>query len=238
MGDRKKLEKMIIRSFTDRKFQNENKNLTFVAPINPEMFTKNIRISVDQQKGHGNDGTEIRYRSTAPEEFRLEFILDGTGTMEGYSGKSGNYAHRPVAKQLKDFLDCAYHIDGGIHRPNFLIVMWGSEVKFRCVLSNCDINYTLFEPDGSPLRVRITATFLHHKSREEILAESKLTSPDLTHYRKTTQSDRLDNFSYSIYNDPKYITGIGNYNGLTTVRKLRPGLQLSFPPLVKITGNG
>jgi hypothetical protein len=96
----------------------------------------------------------------------------------------------------------------------------------------------LFEPDGSPLRVRISATFLHHKSREEILAEKKLTSPDLTHYRRATAGDRLDNFSYSIYNDPKYLTGIANFNALTTIRRLRPGTELSFPPLEKITNNG
>lgn len=238
MGDRKKLEKLIIRSFTDRKFQNERTDLTFVAPINPETFSKSFRVSVDQQRGQGNEGTEIRYRSTAPEEFRLDFILDGTGTMEGYSGKSGDYIDTPVSNQLQDFLDCAYVMDGGIHRPNFLIIMWGSDVKFRCVLTDLDINYTLFEPDGSPLRVKISATFLHHKSREEILAESKLTSPDLTHYRKVTQGDRLDNLSYSIYNDPGFLSELGAYNGLTTVRKLKPGQQLSFPPLIKLTTNG
>ena len=238
MDGRKKLEKLVILCFTDRKFQNERPDLKFVAPINPETYTQNIKVSVDQQQGQGNDGTEIRYRSTAPEEFRLDFVLDGTGTMEGYSGKSGDYAHLPVADQLQDFLDCAYHLDGTIHRPNFLIVMWGEKMTFRCVLANCDINYTLFSPDGSPLRVKISATFLHHKSREEILAESRLSSPDLTHFRKVTQSDRLDNLSYSIYNDPGFFTELGNYNGLTTVRKLRPGIQLSFPPLKKITGNG
>ncbi|MBS1663837.1 MAG: hypothetical protein JST68_22520 [Bacteroidetes bacterium] len=238
MGDRKKLEKLIIRSFTDRQFQNERTDLKFVAPINPETFTKNFKVSVDQQQGHGNEGTEIRYRSTAPEEFRLEFILDGTRTMEGYSGKTSDYITKPVTKQLQDFLDCAYYVDGGIHRPNFLIVMWGSDVKFRCVLANVDINYTLFEPDGSPLRVKINATFLHHKSREEILAESKLTSPDLTHYRKVTQGDRLDNMTYNIYNDPGFLSEVGAYNGLTTVRRLKPGVQLSFPPLIKLSSNG
>ncbi len=237
MADRNKLEKLIIRSFTDRKFQDEQIASLFVAPINPESFTKSLRVSVDQQKGHGNEGTEIRYRSTAPEQLQLEFILDGTGTMENYSGKTGDYSKVPVTLQLKDFLNCVYTIDGSIHRPNFLIVMWGSEVNFRCVLSNCDINYTLFQADGSPLRVKINATFLRHKSREEILAESKLSSPDLTHYRKVTQGDRLDNLSYTIYNDPGYLTELGYYNGLSTVRKLKPGTQLSFPPLLKITAN-
>lgn len=238
MGDRKKLEKLIIRSFTDRQFKHEQSDLMFVAPINPETFTKNFKVSVDQQQGHGNEGTEIRYRSTAPEELRLDFILDGTNTMEGYSGKTSDYATTPVSDQLQDFLLCCYDMNGPIHRPNFLIVMWGSEVNFRCVLSNVDINYTLFEPDGSPLRAKISATFLHHKSREEILAEARPSSPDLTHYQKVKQGDRLDNLSFSVYDDPGFCTQVANYNSLTTIRKLKAGVQLSLPPLIKLSPNG
>ena len=238
MGDRKKLEKLKIHSFTDRQFKHEQTTLLFSVPINPETFTKNYKVSVDKQQGHGNEGTEIRYRSTAPEEFRLEFILDDTNTMEGYDGKPPGSVAQPVTEQLKAFLKCVYDMNGPIHRPNFLIVMWGSEVNFRCVLSNLDINYTLFEPDGSPIRVKINATFLHHKSREEILAEAKPTSPDLTHYQKVKQGDRLDNLSFSIYNDSGFCTEVANYNGLTTIRKLKPGFQLSLPPLKKISPNG
>jgi len=233
MADRKKLEKLLIRSFTDRKFQKEKPDLKFVTPINPESFTKNFKVNVDTQKGQGNQGTEIKYKSTATEELRLEFVLDGTRTMEGYLGKTTDYKTKPVAEQLEDFLKCVYHMDGTIHRPNFLIVFWGSEINFHCVLSNLDLNYTLFEPDGKPLRIKITATFLHHKSREEILAEAKLTSPDLTHYRKVRQGDRLDFMSFTIYNDSNLFQQVGNHNVLTNIRKLKPGTDLSFPPLAK-----
>jgi len=238
MGDRKNLEKLRIRSFTDRQFKHEQTTLMFVAPINPETFTRTFKVSVDQQQGHGNEGTEIRYRSTAPEQLMLDFILDGTNTMEGYSGMPPGYTAPPVTDQLQDFLQCCYDMNGPIHRPNFLIVMWGSEVNFRCVLSNVDINYTLFEPDGSPLRAKISATFLHHKSREEILAEARPSSPDLTHYQKVKQGDRLDNLSFSVYDDPGFCTGLANYNGLTTIRKLKAGVQLSLPPLIKLRPNG
>jgi len=233
MADRKKLEKLFIQSYTDRKFQDEQTNLRFVVPINPETFTKNYKVSVDTQKGQGNSGTEVKYKSTGTEELRLEFVLDGTKTMEGYSGKTKDYKSKPVVEQLHDFLNCVYKINGEIHRPNFLIVTWGSEINFRCVLSNLDINYTLFEPDGSPIRVKINATFLHHKSREEILAESKASSPDLTHYVKTKQGDRLDNLSYTTYKDNSFFQQIGSYNLLTNIRRLKTGIQLSFPPLAK-----
>ena len=233
MNDRKKLEKLLIRSFANRNFTGEDTNRKFVTPINPETFTKTYKVAVDTQRGHGSPGAEARYQSTAPEELRLEFFLDGTKTMEGYGGDNKEYINKPVHKQLKDFLNCVYNFDGSIHRPRFLIVFWGSEIDFRCVLSNLDINYTLFEPDGRPLRAKITATFLAHKSREELVAEAKLTSPDLTHYRKVTQGDRLDLLSYGIYNDSKYFLQVGKANALTSVRKLKPGSEIYFPPFAK-----
>ncbi|HET9429750.1 MAG TPA: hypothetical protein VFO70_01180, partial [Chitinophagaceae bacterium] len=176
-----KLEKLIIYSFEDRNFSDsktaiEAAERKFTAPVNPESFTKNLKIDLDIRRGHGNNGTDIRFKSTVPEELRLEFILDGTGTIQGYpeeyikKKKPDTIGETdpdpateimPVHDQLKLFLDCVYNFKGEIHRPRFLMVIWGSEIKFRCVLSNLDVNYTLFKPDGSPLRVKLTANFLN-----------------------------------------------------------------------------
>lgn len=233
MNDRKKLEKLTIRSFEDREFKKEDSNRKFMVPINPESFTQNLKVSVDTRREHGSPGSEVRYKSTAPEELRLEFILDGTKTLENYGGEDSTYNEKPVKKQLDDFLKCAYNMDGKIHRPRFLIVFWGKDFKFKSVLSNLDINYTLFEPDGLPLRAKITATFLKHKSREDQLAESRVSSPDLTHYRKVEQSNRLDLMTYEIYNDSKYLLQLAKVNSLTSIRNVQPGLDLYFPPFDK-----
>jgi hypothetical protein len=233
MSDRKKLEKLLIRSFANRDFSGEDPARKFLTPINPESFTKNFKVNVDTQSGHGSPGSEVRYKSTAPEELRLEFVLDGTRTLENYGGDDSTFKDKPVEEQLREFLKCVYDIDSALHRPRFLIVFWGSEIDFRCVLSNLDLNYSLFEPDGKPLRVKITATFLKHKSREEQLAEAKLSSPDLTHFRKVTQGDRLDLMAYNIYDDSKYFLQAGKVNGLTSIRNVKPGTDLYFPPFDK-----
>jgi hypothetical protein len=233
MSDRKKLEKLLIRSFENRDFSGEDPARKFVTPINPESFTQTFKVNADTSKGHGSPGTEAKYKSTEPEQLKLEFILDGTKTMEGYGGDNKEYIKRKVHDQLEDLKKCVYNFDGKIHRPRFLVVMWGSEMNFKCVLSNLDLNYTLFEPDGTPLRVKVTATFLAHKSREQLLAESKASSPDLTHYRKVKQGERLDLLTNSIYNDPKYFMQVGKVNKLTTIRQLAPGTDLYFPPFNK-----
>lgn len=233
MSDRKKLEKLVIRSFENRDFSGEDPAKKFTTPINPESFTQTFKVNADTSQGHGNPGTEAKYKSTEPEQLRLEFVLDGTKTMEGYGGDNKDYISKKVHDQLDDLMKCVYNFDGKIHRPRFLIVHWGSEMDFKCVLSNLDLNYTLFEPDGSPLRVKVNATFLAHKSREQLLAESRASSPDLTHYRKVNQGDRLDLLSNEIYNDPKYLMQLGKVNNLVTIRRIKAGSDLYFPPFDK-----
>lgn len=231
------MEKVRIYAFTDENFTEPEMGSeglpAFMAPINPESFTKNLKIDFDSRRGHGSNGTDLRYKSTVPEELRLEFILDGTQTMEGYGGSDKELKSMPVHDQLKKFLDSVYKYEGEIHRPKFLLLIWGSEIRFRCILSNLDINHTLFNTKGEPLRARLTATFLNYKAREERLAEERQQSADLTHQRQVKQGDRLDLMTFKIYNDSKYFLQVGKTNMLTHIRNIKPGLNLFFPPFDK-----
>jgi hypothetical protein len=233
MSDRKELLKITIHSYSDRNFtaSSEDTSRMFIIPVNPESFTKNYKIELDQRRGHGNQGTDPRFKSTVPEQLRLDFVLDGTETMEGYKFTSED--KKEVKDQLKAFLSSVYDFEGEIHRPRFLKLYWGEDMKFPCILSNLDINYTLFNPDGTPLRVKISATFLNYLAQEARTARERQASPDLTHYRKGKSGDRLDLLSYKIYNNSKYFLQLGKANGLTSVRNLKPGLDIYFPPFDK-----
>ena len=233
MSARKQLSKLYIRSFRKRDFSDEDPARMFVTPINPESFTKNFKVELDTQRGHGSQSTQANFKSTAPEELRLEFVLDGTKTMEGYGGENKTYKNKPVHDQLEDFLKCVYNMDSDIHRPRFLLIHWGSEINFHCVLSNLDVNYTLFDPSGFPIRVKINATFLNYIAREERLARNRQSSPDMTHYRKVKEGDRLDLMTHKIYNDSKYFLQVGKHNKLTSIRNVKAGRDLYFPPFDK-----
>ena len=241
------LQKLRIYSFEDKEFKDTPENVnklipTFETPINPESFSKNLKIDVDIRRKHGSRGTDVRFKSTAPEELKIDFILDGTGLMEGY--RFDNYKSKvnegnikkeslkvvSVHDQLDKFLKCVYSISPKIHRPKFLLIIWGSEIRFRCVLSNLDINYTLFNPDGTPIRAKLSCTFVDYKTREQRIAEDKPNSPDLTHYRKVKEGDKLHLMTYKFYNDPKYILQVSKANKLTSFRRVTAGTDLYFPP--------
>jgi hypothetical protein len=223
----KVLSKLIIHAFEKNDFKKEI--LSFTTPINPETFTKTSHIELDTSRGHGQPGTDPRYKSSAPEELKIEFILDGTKTMEGYVDK---YKTMEVSEQIQEFTDCV-QFEGKIHRPRFLIVRWGSEVKFPCVLSHLEINYSLFKPNGDPLRAKISATFIKYETEAAIFAANHISSPDLTHQRISKSGDRLDLLTYDIYDDSGYFLQVARVNDLTSPRNLKAGMNLLFPPINK-----
>jgi hypothetical protein len=224
------LSKMVIHSFSDKDFQQELKSMLFTVPINPESFTKNYKVDLDNRTGHGQPGTQPGYKSSSPEELKIEFVLDGTGTVEGYPDQ---YANETVHDQLTDFLNCVYTFNGTIHRPNFVIVIWGSEIRFPGTVSAVDLNHTLFMPNGTPLRVKVSVTFVKSESDNARAAANKIQSPDLTLYHKVQRGDRLDLLTFSKYNDPNYVLQVGLVNNLVTVRKIAPPQELYFPPFAQ-----
>jgi hypothetical protein len=236
------LEKLLIKSFKDKE-NTDNSPKEFYVPINPETFTKTFKVSEDKQVAGGKQGSAGKFTFSFPTELKLDFILDGTQTMDGYGNITKNERNAgktvsdtksmTVHDQLNKFLECVYQMDRDSRRPRFLLIIWGTEINFRCTVSNLDINYTLFKPNGTPLRVKITATFSENKSAKMQEVESKLMSRSQTSSRKADASSRLDLLSNDLYNDPKYILQIGRINGLTSIRNVKVGTDLYFPPFNK-----
>ncbi|MDR6568078.1 hypothetical protein SAMN05660461_4901 [Chitinophaga ginsengisegetis] len=223
-----KVEKIYILTYSDRLQQQLDKNHKFTIPVNAETYTRSLKVDYDIRREPGSQKTEARFISTIPEELKLDFVLDGTNTIEGYG-----YPGMDVQAQVKLLLDTVYYMDGETHRPRFLKVFWGKQIAFPCVMSNLDLNYVLFNADGSPLRVKVSATFLNYRAREANEREQSKASPDLTHHRVFKQGDRLDLFSFKIYQEPKYMLQVARQNNLTSFKRVPVGKEIYFPPFDK-----
>jgi len=230
--------KLIILSFDDSSFTIEDPDKQFTAPINPETFTRSFKIAADKRQAHGSAGTNPQYISSPPEELKLEFMLDGTGTMQGYyldPTLSELSVSQSVPAQLNQFLNCTYDMDGNIHRPRFLYIIWGQDMNFQCTLTSVDVNFTLMDANGDPLRAKLSASFLGYYTPQELLQQSRMSSPDLTKLQKVNQGDSLDLLAYQQYDDPMFFMQLGRVNNLTSIRNIKPGTTLKFPPINKNT---
>ena len=223
------ISKVEIHSYPTNDF-NERKKTVFVIPINPENYSRTKKVKQDTRTPHGNEGTDPRYVATDPEELKLDFIFDGTNTVQGYPDQ---YRDVPVRQQLEAFEAAVYDLNGDIHRPNFLKVHWGQYLVFQCILTSMDISFPLFDKSGDPLRAKVSATFLQYFTPKERAARQNLKSPDLTQIRSVQSSDRLDLMTFDIYNDTRFLLQVARANNLTTIRRLPGQTELRFPPISK-----
>lgn len=201
----------------------------FIVDFNPSSFTVNNKIEYKKDEAKGQDGGDPQFEKIPPLEFSIEFIIDGTGAVTlSSSGSQKDYLKNQV-KKLRDVTGC--NINGDIHRPNYLALLWGT-FYIECVLTSLSITYNLFDRNGTPLRAKVNCGFLERIGPGKGGRKSRLESPDLTTYVTITEGDRLPLIVKNKYNDPAYYLQIARINKLKNFRDLPPGRQLILPPMI------
>jgi len=200
--------------------------LLFECMFNPDSYkTEHIASFCSQQVPGGSP--RLGYSNSSAMKFTLEFVIDGTGvssdleipTFPGF-----------VPVQVLLFNTVTIDVQGDTHRPNSLIVQWGTFIR-KCVLEKSDITYTLFDSEGIPLRAKITATFIEDEGSKLNQIASMFSSPDLTHSRLVQESDILPLMVYKEYDTSDYYLQVARANKLKNFRKLVPGTTIHFPPI-------
>ncbi len=228
------LSKVEIRAFKDKSYTQQIGK--FELPINPEQFSQSFKVSYDRQQAAGSQGNDPAFKVTLPEELTLDFTFDGTGVVP-VKGKPNTF-HKDVTTQVEDFLALAYLMNSATHKPNFLRLLWGNATfgdsnSFDCLLNDLKINYTLFSPNGKPLRAKLSATFTSYVEANRRIREEGKQSPDVTHIRTVTAADTLPEMTQRIYGDQSYYLQVAKANGLINFRRLRSSTTLQFPPIAK-----
>src|SRR5262249_19564785 len=103
---------------------------------------------------------------------------------------------------------------------------------FRCVLESVRQKFTMFSPDGVPLRATLTVSLREYKTLQNQLDELHLSSPDRTHVHVLQQGETLAAISQRYYETPADWRSVALQNGLADARRLSAGSFLEVPALV------
>ncbi|MGZ8219618.1 CIS tube protein [Methylomagnum sp.] len=221
------LEPLVIMGYKDEKFSQSVGE--YKLQINPESYTHNHETAWKTDKDTtGQAG--VRFDQINPETLSFSFYIDATGILAGGDGSQKKYRINSVTDEIIIFKKMVYSINGEIHTPNYLILFWG-KLKFKCRLVSLNVEYTLFNPSGIPLRAKLAVNFKQFLSSEEQTRLAGKSSPDLTHARTVMAGDTLPLMCHRIYGDSRYYLEIARVNGLKDFRNLEPGIQIIFPPL-------
>ncbi|WP_346857589.1 hypothetical protein [uncultured Draconibacterium sp.] len=233
------LIKLHIKAYSDPTFRTEVANGEFRSLLNPEKYNLKYKVEQNQRQAAGTSAASPRYNRTPPEDLELEFIFDRTGVLINYGGpgEEDNTLSSDegvgIADDVDQFKRVVFDYNGDEHRPNYLVLSWGA-LLFKGVLTELNLTFKLFKPDGTPLRASATAKFKGFIEDNLRVAMENNSSPDLTHVRIVNEGDTLPLMTHRIYGDSKYYLEIAKVNKLSNFRKLRVGQEIFFPPLTKI----
>jgi hypothetical protein len=221
------LEKIKIQAFKEPDCPASGKINEFTAYINPAEITLSYEMEYDSAQGSGTTASRMEFKKVKPGDLSLTFFIDGT-KVTGQAVDSS----LDVQQQVELF-QTVTGFNGEIHRPNYLLVIWGTLQVKRCVLKSASIAYKMFQPNGIPMRAVITAVFTDSADDTTRVALEQRSSPDLTHSRLVKAGDNLPALCNAIYGSPDHYYAVARANRLTNFRQLTPGRKIFFPPLEK-----
>lgn len=245
-------DKLIITAY---KGAGEHKTLsnkpedTYKALVNPETYSIQYQVVLNNRRVPGNAGSNPNYVYTPVPSMQFEFLFDASGVIPkpntlgiigdipvvgAVAGAVSNIISPAekydVMKEIEKFKHVLFSYHGEQHSPNKLFILWGKLV-FDCQLTSLNLNFKLFKPDGTPIRATATASFSGFITDKLRVATQASSSPDLTHIRQVMEGDTLPLMTYKIYGDSSYYLEVARVNNLTNFRNLKVGDKIKFPPL-------
>ena len=221
-----KLQKLMIYAYSDAELSNEI--TSYETAVNPEKYSLVNKSEYSIENASGSSGGGVKFHRSLPENLSLDFLFDRTGVFE-----DSPVAKNGIIDDLKKFKKVVFDYNGDDHKPNYLKVVWG-DLIFPGVVTEMNIEYKLFQSNGTPIRAVAKLTFKNHIEEGKRAAREKKASPDLTHYRIVKEGDNLPLMTHRIYGDSKYYLEVAKVNNLTNFRKLEPGQKIFFPPIEKL----
>ncbi|WP_308910516.1 CIS tube protein [Pseudokordiimonas caeni] len=222
-----KLAKLKIEAFSDKAMASAISGGTFTALVNPDTIKETISVCYNNQNAWRNNGTGRVFNHFKPQEFELNFFLDGTGAL-GIDTLAADYVWNQV--QLFRFVTTTRK--DAASPPPYLKVSWGA-LFIHCQLERASVNYTVFDTDGTPLRANITAAM--KTFADETL--KKANDPDGTKAIAAAAGSSLAKLAAAAYGSAGYAAALAKVNGLTSSRSVTSDKTLSAPPATALKAN-
>jgi nucleoid-associated protein YgaU len=203
--------------------------------FNPKEYSMAKKINWGPPKSGGgtgsNSGTNVpkqQYNGGQPATLTMQLFFDT------YAGANGS---RDVRSEYTSRIWALAEVDPHIQdnkttksRPPKVRFQWGPAWSFVAVITSITQKFTLFSSDGTPVRATLDVTF-QQVTDDSQLPNTNPTSGGTGGERQWTvkYGDTLASIAYDAYGDAGRWRAIADANRLTSVRDLRPGVQLGIP---------
>lgn len=197
--------------------------------FNPQELTLSKNALFAEIPVPGLDTPLLQYVRGQAETIALELFFDSTEEGTG-----------PQVKPVTEKTDLFYRLikaDPGTHAPAVLLLLWGGTAfpgarrdnGFRCVCTGVRQQFTLFAPDGKPLRAKLTIDLKEYKELTPHLEELGFHSADHTKATVVRAGDTITAITAREYGSARDWRRIAAANRVSNPLALADGQILRVP---------
>jgi nucleoid-associated protein YgaU len=199
--------------------------------FNPNQYQFSKQNVWTREQTAGTNVPQLEFGGGEPATLQMDLLFD-TYT-ENTSGRS----FADVRRKYTDGLWKLMMVDEDLRdaknqkgRPPKVRFQWGRTWTFDAVILSMTQKFTLFAPDGTPVRATVNVTFQQVKDEKQ-LAPQNPTSAGEGGERTwvVCEGDTLAWISHKSYGNPTKWRLIADANQLSQVRDLKPGTRLLLP---------
>ncbi|MDH6343905.1 hypothetical protein M2480_002258 [Parabacteroides sp. PFB2-12] len=201
-----------------KKSDYSKKKHTIELQINPEDFKESKSISYEKK-----DNMSPVYQHHERNTLSISFTIDGTGVVPSAEPVV-------VSKKVKELEEYLYvpFLDDDTIQTYFVLLKWG-DLHFKGRLTKMDVHYTLFKPDGEPLRAKVTLEFVQTGTLATVVVKKK-NKPPKKKQVKPQEDDTLICICYRETGETTNDTKVARENNMTSIRgPLESSQNVSIP---------
>jgi hypothetical protein len=198
-------------------------------------FQRNVQLA--EIPIPGLDSPLLQFVRGQNETLTLDLFFDTTEHGMGRNARS--------VTKLTDRIYELTKIEPGAHAPPVCTFVWNSSfpgadvseavgnqrrTDFKCVVESVKQKFTLFSPEGVPLRAVLTVTLREYKTLDEQHDQLNKTSPDRTEVHVLDDGETLSSVAERHYRRAASWRAIARENEIDDPRRVAPGRLLRLPP--------
>jgi len=221
---------MLVKAFLTRK---DNPALIVPFLFNPSEFTVERTNQFAEVNIPGLPSSTFQFMKGGARTVTMDLFFDTyedgtdvrifTDRITGWDSGSMFSKLPGIAKGLMD-------IDSDLHAPPICLFIWGAFI-FPCIIERVTKRFTMFLPEGIPVRATLAITLKEYKEYEAQLQEASRQSADRTKTWRVKQGDSLWFIAAKEYGDPDLWRPIAVANNIDNPRVLKSGVELIIPLL-------
>lgn len=218
---------MTLEGYSEADYSQASSVGKYQVMLNPESIKIDREVKYSEEQVPNTSDSSYKYDSTPGATLSFDLVIDCTGVVD--------LERLDMSKEMASLNKIIYFYNGKIHRPNYVKVVWG-KLQFQGYLTNYNTTFTLFKPNGNPIRAEVSLTFKSYMTAKAVAKKDEKNSPDLTHLVEVTEGMTLPLICQKVWGNPHYYIQVARHNNLNKFRNLQPGTTLVFPPLVEEGG--